>query len=69
MFQGLRNDFQEAMEKVDEAYLNEILALGTQVCSVVFYYFSTIINIIPSDSKLNVSVIYLMHIFNLVVSP
>ncbi|XP_037296918.1 pre-mRNA-splicing factor 18 [Manduca sexta] len=27
---GLRNDFQEAMEKVDEAYLNEILALGTQ---------------------------------------
>ena len=29
--QGLRNDFQEAMEKVDEAYLNEILALGTQV--------------------------------------
>ncbi|CAH0583123.1 unnamed protein product [Chrysodeixis includens] len=28
---GLRNDFQEAMEKVDEAYLNEILALGTQI--------------------------------------
>lgn len=27
---GFRNDFQEAMEKVDEAYLNEILALGTQ---------------------------------------
>ncbi|XP_045535483.1 pre-mRNA-splicing factor 18 [Papilio machaon] len=26
---GLRNDFQEAMEKVDQAYLNEILALGT----------------------------------------
>lgn len=31
VFQGLRNDFQEAMDKVDEAYLNEILALGTQV--------------------------------------
>ncbi|KAM3966887.1 pre-mRNA processing factor 18 [Aphomia sociella] len=27
---GFRNDFQEAMEKVDQAYLNEILALGTQ---------------------------------------
>nr|XP_034828830.1 DNA helicase MCM9 [Maniola hyperantus] len=27
---GLRNDFQEAMDKVDQAYLNEILALGTQ---------------------------------------
>ncbi|XP_045496306.1 pre-mRNA-splicing factor 18 [Colias croceus] len=27
---GFRNDFQEAMDKVDEAYLNEILALGTQ---------------------------------------
>ncbi|XP_049871146.1 DNA helicase MCM9 [Pectinophora gossypiella] len=27
---GLRNDFQEAMEKVDQAYLNEILELGTQ---------------------------------------
>ncbi|CAH0723665.1 unnamed protein product, partial [Brenthis ino] len=26
---GLRNDFQEAMDKVDQAYLNEILALGT----------------------------------------
>lgn len=26
MLQGLRNDFQEALEKVDEAYLNEILA-------------------------------------------
>jgi pre-mRNA-splicing factor 18 len=24
--QGLRNDFQEAMERVDEAYLNDILA-------------------------------------------
>ncbi|XP_072950044.1 uncharacterized protein Prp18 [Epargyreus clarus] len=27
---GFRNDFQEAMDKVDQAYLNEILALGTQ---------------------------------------
>ncbi|CAH0399205.1 unnamed protein product [Chilo suppressalis] len=27
---GLRNDFQEAMDEVDQAYLNEILALGTQ---------------------------------------
>ncbi|CAK1544109.1 unnamed protein product [Leptosia nina] len=27
---GFRNDFQEAMDKVDEAYLNEILALGAQ---------------------------------------
>ncbi|CAG9787173.1 unnamed protein product [Diatraea saccharalis] len=27
---GLRNDFQEAMDKVDQAYLNEILSLGTQ---------------------------------------
>ncbi|KAI5644524.1 prp18 domain-containing protein [Phthorimaea operculella] len=26
---GFRNDFQEAMEKVDQAYLNEILELGT----------------------------------------
>ncbi|KAG7309587.1 hypothetical protein JYU34_004051 [Plutella xylostella] len=27
---GFRNDFQEAMDKVDQAYLDEILALGTQ---------------------------------------
>ncbi|VVD00384.1 unnamed protein product, partial [Leptidea sinapis] len=27
---GLRNDFQEAMDKVDQAYLDEFLALGTQ---------------------------------------
>ncbi|OWR41432.1 pre-mRNA-splicing factor 18 like protein [Danaus plexippus plexippus] len=27
---GFRNDFQEAMEQVDQAYLDEILALGTQ---------------------------------------
>ena len=26
VMQGLRNDFQEAMERVDEAYLNDILA-------------------------------------------
>ncbi len=26
VLQGLRNDFQEAMERVDEAYLNEILS-------------------------------------------
>ena len=26
MIQGFRNDFQEAMERDDEAYLNEILA-------------------------------------------
>lgn len=27
---GLRNDFQEAMEKVDQAYLNEVLASGAR---------------------------------------
>ncbi|XP_022123382.1 pre-mRNA-splicing factor 18 [Pieris rapae] len=27
---GFRNDFQEAMDEVDQAYLNEILALGAQ---------------------------------------
>ncbi|KAL4707285.1 hypothetical protein ACJJTC_019823 [Scirpophaga incertulas] len=27
---GFRNDFQEAMDKVDQAYLDEILTLGTQ---------------------------------------
>lgn len=26
--QGFRNDFQEAMEKVDQAYLDELLAAG-----------------------------------------
>ena len=29
---GFRNDFQEAMEQVDQAYLEELLASGSQVC-------------------------------------
>jgi len=29
-WQGLRNDFQEAMEKVDQAFLDEILASQAQ---------------------------------------
>lgn len=28
IFKGFRNDFQEAMEKVDQDYLDELLALG-----------------------------------------
>lgn len=30
LWQGLRNDFQEAMEKVDQAFLDEILASQVQ---------------------------------------
>lgn len=48
VFQGFRNDFQEAMDKVDEAYLNEILALGTHVSRFlqVLFYFAIIFNLL-----------------------
>lgn len=36
--QGFRNDFQEAMDQVDQAYLDEILALGTHVSTCISTY-------------------------------
>lgn len=41
VLQGFRNDFQEAMEKVDQAYLDEILGTGTEVITLESYLYES----------------------------
>lgn len=49
---GFRNDFQEAMDKVDQAYLNEFLAFGAQVCIEICILSSMLVFYVMKD-KIN----------------